>query len=66
LQLAAEQGVVFCADNPSNRNRDYNVGERALAKWFESFGYTEHVCTQYSLWLPNMYSGKSPEFLFGA
>ena len=66
LQLAAEQGVVFCADNPSNRNRDYNTGERALAKWFQSFGYTEHVCTNYSLWLPNQYLGKSPEHLFGA
>ncbi len=52
LDAAVQQRVVFCSDNPSNRNRDYNTGERHLAEYYTHNGYTEYVCKHYSLWLP--------------
>lgn len=52
LNVAVQCKAVFCADNPANRNRSYNIGEQDLAKYFIANGYIEYPCKHYSLWLP--------------
>lgn len=41
VRKAAEAGAHFVADNPGNRARPYNVGERELAALLTSLGYVE-------------------------
>lgn len=52
LVQAADEGVMFIADNPYHRNRSYNVGEAALAKFLQELGYVDYPNQHYSVWLP--------------
>lgn len=50
LFAAIEAGASIIADNPSNRKRQYNIGERDLAAYLESKGYVENVGPDFSTW----------------
>lgn len=41
IGLAAAAGATFVTDNPANRVRPYNVGEREVALCLVSWGYIE-------------------------
>lgn len=41
IQKAIDANVTFITDNSANRNRDYNIGEREVAKYLSSKGYIE-------------------------
>ncbi len=41
LEKAVNAGVTFITDNTADRNRSYNVGEREVADYLMSKGYTE-------------------------
>lgn len=47
--------VTFIADNPYNRNRSYNVGERELENLLLENDYKEFPQTNYSVWIPKSY-----------
>ena len=47
---ACEAGATLVTDNPSNRNRQYNVGERFVAELLIRQGYEECPLTNYSTW----------------
>lgn len=52
INLAIKAKVTILTDNPYNRNRSYNVGERQVAKFLEEHGYTETIHTYCSAWYP--------------
>ena len=41
IQLAIDAGVTFITDNPGDRTRNYNVGEREIAAFLTENGYEE-------------------------
>jgi hypothetical protein len=41
LQLAADAHVTFITDDPYNRNRPYNIGEREVEFFLKQNGYQE-------------------------
>lgn len=47
---ACEAGATLVTDNPSNRNRQYNVGERFVAELLIRQGCEESVHSNYSTW----------------
>lgn len=47
---ACEAGATLVTDNPSNRNRQYNVGERFVADLLIKQGCEEFIHTNYSTW----------------
>lgn len=47
---ACEAGATLVTDNPSNRNRQYNVGERFVAELLIRQGCEESVHSNYSIW----------------
>lgn len=47
---ACEAGATLVTDNPSNRNRQYNVGERCVAELLIRQGCEESVHSNYSIW----------------
>ena len=52
IGLAVKAKVTILTDNPYNRNRAYNIGERQVAKYLEECGYTETIHTHCSAWYP--------------
>lgn len=46
--ILAEATLV--ADNPANRNRAYNTGERDVANFLRTHGCTETIHSNYSTW----------------
>lgn len=52
LEKATAARATILADNKANRSRDHNVGERDLADYLTSKGYTESVGKQFSTWTP--------------
>lgn len=53
IGLAVKAKVTILTDNPYNRNRPYNIGERQVAKYLEECGYTETIHTHCSAWYPS-------------
>jgi len=47
---ALHKGCSFVTDNPENRNRDYNVGERNVADILSKWGCKETPCGDFSVW----------------
>ena len=47
---ACEAGATLVTDNPSNRNRQYNVGERFVAELLVRQGCEEFIHSNYSTW----------------
>lgn len=43
IRKAADSSVVFLTDIPYHRNREYNIGEREVAEFLLSNGYTEYA-----------------------
>jgi hypothetical protein len=43
VKRAADAGARFITDNFANRVRSYNIGERELAMYLRSLGYTDSV-----------------------
>ena len=52
VNLAIKARVTLLTDNPYNRNRAYNIGERQVAQHLEECGYTETIHTHCSAWYP--------------
>lgn len=52
IGLACDARVRFVTDNPVNRERYYNSGERDVAAFLASRGYTEAAGSDFSVWLP--------------
>ena len=53
ISLAIKAKVTLLTDNPYNRNRPYNIGERQVARYLEANGYEEHEQDQpFSAWFP--------------
>lgn len=50
INIAIQAGAKFITDNKANRNRDYNVGERELAKFLELKGYSVRDFAQGAVW----------------
>lgn len=50
IGLAVKAGVSLITDNPFNRNRTYNLGERQVARYLEEHGYIEVATQEYSIW----------------
>ena len=50
IRKAVSAGATLVTDNPYNRNRAYNTGERAVANFLKTHGYTECFLTNYSTW----------------
>jgi hypothetical protein len=50
LDAAIQAKVRFVTDDPSNRSRAYNSGERDLANYLQNAGYIETVSANYSIW----------------
>ena len=47
---ACEAGATLVTDNPSNRNRQYNIGERFVAELLIRQGCEETIHSNYSTW----------------
>ncbi len=52
VMLAVKAGASIVADTVFNRNRPYNVGERALAKLLRDNGYKDTAQEYGTLWSP--------------
>ena len=52
INLAIKAKVTILTDNPYNRNRSYNKGERQVAEYLQEHGYTETIHTHCSAWYP--------------
>lgn len=52
IGLAVKAKVTILTDNPYNRNRPYNIGERQVAKYLEEHGYEETPHNYCSAWYP--------------
>ena len=50
INLAIKAKVTILTDNPYNRNRSYNIGERQVAQHLQKHGYTETIHTYCSAW----------------
>jgi len=50
MTLAMKFNVRFVTDNPYHRNRDYNIGEREVAKFLMEHSYVETFDTIRSIW----------------
>ena len=50
ITKACNAGATLITDNPSNRNRQYNVGERFVADLLIKQGCEEFIHTNYSTW----------------
>ena len=50
IRKAVSAGATLVTDNPYNRNRAYNTGERDVANFLKTHGYTECPLTNYSTW----------------
>ena len=50
LAKATRSGATFVTDTQANRLRAYNVGEREVAAFLRTKGYTETEEASYSLW----------------
>lgn len=54
LTTAIKAGVTFVTDNPENRNRNYNIGEREIANFLRKNNYYEEIKEHFSLWKPKV------------
>lgn len=52
LQRALAAKATIIADNPANRHRAYNIGERHLAQILQRANYIEEPGPVFSVWRP--------------
>lgn len=50
VNLAIKAGAKFITDNRANRNREYNVGEREIARFLELKGYSVKDFNEGAVW----------------
>ncbi|MGH9896737.1 MAG: hypothetical protein ACREA0_33000, partial [bacterium] len=60
LGLATDAGATIITDDRANRTRAYNVGEREVAAFLKSRGYTE---TSPGVWVPGLVGHESRSYL---